>query len=269
MNRRGPLATLLLLVLLSLTALAARAAGAAPVQRPRPPPAEYGRVILAGPKGARLPGVAFDHWLHRITATCRLCHVELGFAMKVGGSGVTRAGIEAGAYCGACHDGRRTSSGVPIFGACDDGPSRMVCTRCHSVGQHEPPRVDFAASTSHWPRSRFGNGVDWDAAEVERLLHPADALEGIPSSRRAMVAPAGVAGDTRLRGNKNILFSHARHAAWSGCEGCHPALFPSVPRGTARYPMADISAGKLCGRCHNTVAFPSIDCQRCHDKADF
>jgi len=26
--------------------------------------------------------VVFDHWLHRAKFTCRLCHVDIGFAMK-------------------------------------------------------------------------------------------------------------------------------------------------------------------------------------------
>jgi c(7)-type cytochrome triheme protein len=224
-------------------------------------------VIIAGPKTGKLPPVAFDHWLHRAKYTCRLCHVELGFAMVAGTSGITRATIESGDHCGACHDGKRTSGGAPIFAACDGQPPRLPCARCHSVGLFEKPLSDFTSFTERWPKEHFGNGVDWDQAEQEKLYQAADSLEAGRSTRRPMTAPPGAADDTRLKGNKNILFSHAKHSAWSGCEGCHPALFPSVSK-TTRYPMSAISAGKLCGRCHNTVAFPSTDCQRCHDKAE-
>ena len=85
MNRRGLLAALLL-VLPASSALAQAGVGL----KRRPPPAEYGRVVFTPPKGAKLPPVAFDHWLHRTKFSCRLCHVELGFAWTSGASGSSR-----------------------------------------------------------------------------------------------------------------------------------------------------------------------------------
>ena len=32
------------------------------------------------------------------------------------------------------------------------------------------------------------------------------------------------------------------------------------------FSMQEIFAGQYCGACHGTVAFPNIDCQRCHTK---
>ena len=70
-------------------------------------------------KAARLAPVVFDHWVHRARYTCRLCHVDVGFAMKAGATGIRAADNIAGQYCGACHDGRRQSAeGRKVFAAC-------------------------------------------------------------------------------------------------------------------------------------------------------
>jgi c(7)-type cytochrome triheme protein len=39
-----------------------------------------------------------------------------------------------------------------------------------------------------------------------------------------------------------------------------------VSKGATKYSMVEIFEGKYCGVCHGTVAFPNIDCQRCHVK---
>ena len=39
-------------------------------------------------KRYRLSPVVFDHWLHRAKFTCRLCHVDIGFAMKANETGI-------------------------------------------------------------------------------------------------------------------------------------------------------------------------------------
>ena len=55
----------------------------------RPLPPEFGRVIInnASEKAGLAP-VSFDHWYHRAKYTCRLCHVDIGFAMKAGATGI-------------------------------------------------------------------------------------------------------------------------------------------------------------------------------------
>ena len=63
-----------------------------------------------------------------------------------------------------------------------------------------------------------------------------------------------------------IIFSHKKHSAWSGCEGCHPEIFSGIQKGLTKYSMREIFEGKFCGQCHLNVAFPMIDCQRCHTK---
>ena len=53
------------------------------VKKRRPLPLEYGRVVINNySETAQLSPVVFDHWLHRAKFTCRLCHVDIGFAMK-------------------------------------------------------------------------------------------------------------------------------------------------------------------------------------------
>jgi c(7)-type cytochrome triheme protein len=64
----------------------------------------------------------------------------------------------------------------------------------------------------------------------------------------------------------DIIFSHAKHTVWNGCELCHPEIFVGVKKGATKYSMVEIFEGKYCGACHVTVAFPLIDCGRCHTR---
>jgi c(7)-type cytochrome triheme protein len=258
-------------VLICLTLLAATAARAEPGQgkKRRPLPPEYGRVVLeAGPEKGRLAPVVFEHWLHRASFTCRLCHVDIGFAMKAGATSIKAADNEAGYFCGACHDGRRVFQGSVIFPACGGkASSPETCNRCHSLGQKVKAERDFAAFTRNLPRGRFGNGVDWEKAELEKLIQPVDYLEGISIKRQSITAQKDFALGTKVAGMPDIIFSHKKHTVWSGCEGCHPEIFVGVKKGLTKYGMPEIFEGKYCGVCHSTVAFPLLDCQRCHTKA--
>lgn len=234
-------------------------------------PREFGRVVLASShaRKAKVAAVTFDHWLHRAKFTCRVCHVDLGFAMKAGGTDIRAADNAAGQYCGACHNDRTKSDrGNRIFAACkasgraDEG----ACTRCHS-GAGEPPReVDFAAFTRNLPKARFGNGVDWEAAEAKKLIQPVDVIEGVSLARPAMPIQKDFALSGKLAGMPDIIFSHAKHTVWSGCEGCHPEIFAGVKRGHTKFTMVEIFEGRYCGACHVSVAFPTLDCQRCHSR---
>ena len=73
--------------------------------------------------------------------------------------------------------------------------------------------------------------------------------------------------DAKVEGMQDIIYSHAKHTVWSGCEGCHPEIFVGVKKGLTKYSMEEIYQGKYCGVCHLKVAFPLLDCQRCHTKA--
>ena len=240
----------------------------APKKR-RPLPQEFGRVVIQNHSAkAGLAPVVFEHWLHRSKFTCRVCHVDVGFAMKPGATNVRAADNAAGQYCGACHNDRTKVDGRKVFPACETGTSSMraSCVRCHSLGRDAKLEYDFATVTRHLPRGRFGNGVDWEKAEHDKLIKPADYIEGISIKRTPLTAQKDFALGPKLEGMPEIIFSHAKHTVWNGCELCHPEIFVGVKRGVTKYSMVDIFDGKYCGACHVTVAFPLIDCQRCHTK---
>ena len=108
--------------------------------------------------------------------------------------------------------------------------------------------------------------MDWEAAEAAKAIRPVDFVEGLSMRRPAMPVQKDFALSGKLQGIPDIIFSHAKHTVWIGCEGCHPEIFKGVKRGSTTYTMAEIFDGKYCGACHVSVAFPTLDCQRCHSK---
>lgn len=236
----------------------------------RPLPSEFGRVVLDKglDKGPVAP-VVFDHWLHRAKYTCRLCHVDIGFAMTPNGTNIKASDNAAGFFCGACHNGKTLAGGKKVFESCGGAGSAdkgATCLRCHSFGKNVKPEHDFATFTRGLPRGRFGNGVDWEKAEEMGLIKPVDFLEGISIPRKSLTAQKDFALSPRLPGMPEITFSHAKHTVWNGCELCHPEIFSAVKKGQVKYTMSEIFDGKYCGVCHVNVAFPLQDCQRCHVK---
>lgn len=236
-----------------------------------PPPiaSEYGRVTLqdrAGPAG--VPPVGFDHWRHRARFTCRLCHVDVGFAMRAGASEVSAASNRDGYHCGACHDGKRAIRGKVLFAACD-GTGRVepgsACARCHRRPDAARSRQEYEAFARGLPRDWAGL-VDWEKAEAAGQIRPLDALEGLSIKRTAIRNRLEVTIASRASWMTSVLFSHPKHAVWNGCEVCHPDIFPNGGE-ERRYSMLSISAGEACGACHDKVAFPLAACERCHVKA--
>jgi c(7)-type cytochrome triheme protein len=233
----------------------------------RVPPQEYGRVVMSNQtRKAKIAPVVFDHWLHRAKYTCRVCHVDAGFAMKAGGTDIRAADNAAGMYCGACHNEKAGSRNFPACRLAGK-PESPPCVRCHSWGTDARRERDFVTFVKDLPKGRFGNGVDWEAAEAKGLIKPADFVEGLSMRRAAMPVQKDFALSAKLQGMPDIIFSHAKHTVWTGCEGCHPEIFTGVKRGTTKYTMVEIFEGRFCGACHVSVAFPTLDCQRCHSKA--
>ena len=109
MTRRGVMNRLLLGIVLVLI-FAGMVSAQGGVKKKRPLPYEFGRVVINNSsEKAGLAPVVFDHWLHRAKFTCRLCHVDIGFAMKAGATGIKAADNMSGYYCGACHNGKKAS----------------------------------------------------------------------------------------------------------------------------------------------------------------
>lgn len=258
------------LVLFLIIVCAAVALAQTGVKKKRPLPYEYGKVVMNNySEKAGLSPVAFDHWLHRAKFTCRLCHVDIGFAMKAGATGIKASDNISGYYCGTCHNGKMAVNETKVFESCSKRPlsdDSKRCERCHSLGKNVKKDHDFARFTEKFPKERFGNGVDWEKAEVEGTIKLIDFIPGVSIKRQSMAVQKDFSLQTALEGMPEIIFSHKKHTVWNGCEVCHPEIFVGVKRGTTKYSMIEIFDGKYCGVCHSTVAFPLIDCQRCHTK---
>jgi len=236
----------------------------APKRIPRPD--EYGRVVMDNfSSAAGVAAVRFDHWLHRAEYTCRVCHVDLGFAMRSGGTRVREADNQQHLYCGACHDGGEA------FGPLQDtaGHKRKACKRCHAVGTGAKPNPAFHAFTAGFPRTPYGNHIDWLKADRQGLIHLKDSIPGVTRRRRPIRYKGDVVIIARNIEMPEIVFSHPKHAVWSGCEVCHPAIF-GVKHSASHMSMQAIFEGRYCGACHGKVSFPlDFDCRLCHTKDMF
>ena len=226
-----------------------------------PKPDEYGTVVMSN-HAANVDSdpVVFPHWLHRAKYTCRLCHVDLGFAMTANETGVTEKDNLNGLYCGACHNG------AIAFGpeeTVTDGEAVQYCDRCHSKGNDVDLKYEFYDFVKDFPRARFGNRVDWMKAEDQGLIQLEDFIEGISIKRAQLMIPEDRTITPRVEGMPNIIFSHEKHTVWNGCELCHPQIF-GIRKRAQIYDMQEIFEGKFCGACHGQVAFPNTDCRLCH-----
>jgi c(7)-type cytochrome triheme protein len=242
------------------------------LKKRRPLPPEYGRISIGTSYAEQnYPDAQFDHWLHRAKFTCRLCHVDIGFAMKANGTGMRTEDIISGFYCGTCHNGKMDHEGRKVFAACaksfTDEDRELRCNRCHTGKERGSRKYDFLTFAADLPKERFGNGINWQEAEATGRIKPVDYLEGVSFKRKALEIPKDIDIETKVPGMNEIIFSHKKHTAWNGCEGCHPEIFVGVKQGATKYSMIENFEGKYCGQCHRSVAFPMIDCQRCHTKS--
>lgn len=258
-TKNGPL----MLACIAILMLAKGTTGA-----PIPSSRDYGQVVLdIFARKAGIAPVVFDHWLHRAQFTCRLCHVDIGFAMQAGASGINAERNAMGYDCGTCHDGKRMYEGRQIFAACttEEAPEAVErCKRCHSWGQNVEPVNDFDTVTAGLPRQSPGNVIDWEAAEEKGLIQPLDFLEGVSIERQALQPQEDFTITAKAAWVSDVIFSHKKHAVWNGCELCHPEIFASTKRGTAKYTMFQLIEGEYCGVCHTKVAFSVYLCKKCH-----
>ena len=83
--------------------------------------AEVGDIVFARKQAGTddVPPAVFPHFVHRIQFKCSVCH-ETIVEMKAGANPITMDAIQAGKYCGVCHDGKTA------FQATFD-----ACPRCH------------------------------------------------------------------------------------------------------------------------------------------
>lgn len=258
--------TVLLLAAILLTLLpgggSARAMDRAALGRvlqtipPNGPFWKYGNVTMRlRAKSAGMAPVVFPHWNHRARYTCRVCHIELGFVMHLGGSGISRKQYLAGAFCGACHDGKTAFTARDAQGA--------DCDRCHlkdTAGMQQR----FDAFAEKLPVAHFGNGIDWAQAVEKGLIAPRPSLK---EAAPVMPLPEKLKVPMRLgttSPRSDVFFSHEKHFAELDCSSCHPDLFNIQKKGTEAFSMERNIFGEFCGACHMRVAFPMNDCRRCH-----
>lgn len=240
------------------------------IKKKRPKPFEYGTVVINNFSAkSGLAPVTFDHWIHRDKFTCRLCHVDIGFAMKTDGTQIKATDNMRGYFCGTCHNGKMAYDNRKIFAACskqftkEDYPR---CKKCHTESISATKEDDFEKFAERLPKGRLGNGIDWEKAEEQGLIKPIDIIEGVSIKRVALSNKKDFALSSKTEGMPEIIFSHKKHTVWNGCELCHPDLFLGVKKGSTKYSMVEIFDNKYCGACHTSVAFPLTDCQRCHTK---
>lgn len=241
--------------------------GVASLAMTAPPPPTYGRVVLDNfSSRAHVPPVGFDHWRHRARFTCRVCHVDIGFAMSAGETKISAKTNQGGFHCGACHNGKTTLLGKTVFASCsatEKVEQSATCRRCHARADPERLQKDFEAFARRLPQDRFGN-VDWEKAEASWLVKPLDFVEGVSIPRQALKMSKEISIESRGTWMTDVTFSHKKHSVWLGCEVCHPEIFPSTKNGAVRFSMLQISGGESCGVCHQKVAFPLADCEKCH-----
>ena len=260
-----------LVVVLLVPVFASFAHAQTGTKKRRPLPYEYGGVVIGNySSNAGLSPVQFDHWLHRAKYTCRLCHVDIGFAMKANATGIKAADNMKGYYCGTCHNGKMAHGDRKIFEACATKYTKedlKRCNRCHSKGENVKQDYDFAAFTAKFPKERFGNGIDWEKAE-ENGAHQADRFHrgrspsnGLPSLPRR-ISPSRRKSKRCRRSSSPIKSTPCGTAA--NCATRRSS--PQSRKGSTKYSMTEIFEGKYCGACHMSVAFPTTDCQRCHTK---
>jgi c(7)-type cytochrome triheme protein len=233
------------------------------------PAYRYGLVQLGNRAAtAKIPPVSFDHWSHRARFTCRVCHVDVGFAMSAGQTGISASTNRSGYHCGACHNGKTRLAASVVFASCsassdvDESPN---CRRCHVKRDSEKARKDYEAFAQRFSRKGQSGAIDWEDAEAKGLIRPIDFVEGT-SIRRA---PLKMDKEVAIESGgwmTDVLFSHRKHSVWNGCEVCHPEIYPSTKSGTKKTSMIEISSGESCGVCHTKVAFPISECERCHVK---
>ena len=217
---------------------------------PHPPAPRFGNVLITRTTAdSAMKSVVFPHWIHRMRYTCRVCHLELDFAMRPNATEITEDANRKGAYCGACHDGRAA------FAVKDE----KNCVRCHTGS--DANTSDFAAKIADLPPSEFGNGVDWTKALATGKIQP---LQSLTAGFQPLQLDTTLSLEAEWAFVPPSIFPHAEHVRWLDCANCHPEPFNIKKKTTRHFSMKLNLARQFCGACHVRVAFPLDDCKRCH-----
>lgn len=220
-----------------------------------PPPYDYGSILINRSSAQHdVQAVSFSHWQHRIYHTCRVCHFELAFEMKVNATEITEEDNRNGEFCGACHNG------IQAFGHTEEN-----CKRCHT-GRINSDKKLFGRFYRNMPKDRFGNKVDWSRAIGRRVIKPKQSI--FDDSYTPLPFEKVLTLEAEMRMIPPAIFPHRSHTQWLDCANCHPYVFNIKKKTTKHFSMNYILEGKFCGACHLNVAFPLDDCKRCHPDID-
>jgi c(7)-type cytochrome triheme protein len=217
-------------------------------------PGSYGSIVMKKSIGDRkgVRPVVFPHWVHRERYTCKVCHTDLGYALKAGTALIKQAEIEAGESCGACHNGKTA------FGA-------DRCVRCHSYGVEVKENARIEDVLKDLPPDDFGNKVDWVQALREGKTKPMASLDG--KAEMAVLDMDVVIPVTKFATHPpDVLYPHKAHTERLDCTSCHTGIFNMAKGGNPEMNMMKIISGQYCGVCHGRVAFPLLNCFRCHSQ---
>jgi c(7)-type cytochrome triheme protein len=214
-------------------------------------PHEYGDILIDRLSTKNeVKSVFFSHWSHRVKYTCRVCHWELDFAFKVGGTEMTESDNRNGLFCGKCHDGKVAF-----------GHTELNCQRCHT-GRKASSFEKFTELQDNLPKDKYGNGIDWATAIGYGQISP------LYSIFKPEEEPLKFRKNLELEAEWNYVppafFPHDVHVRWLDCGSCHPDIFNIKKKTTKHFQMNYILDEKFCGVCHLRVAFPIDDCRRCH-----
>ena len=108
--------------------------------------------------------------------------------------------------------------------------------------------------------------VNWAKATSEGMIKPHGTLEGKEEKPYEGFLENLIFMQVDVHIMADVIFPHGMHTDWLSCDSCHPEPFKEV-KGSNNIKMKEIFAGKGCGKCHGTVAFPTrayTNCRRCH-----
>ena len=132
-------------------------------------------------------------------------------------------------------------------------------------GVHDPasPAVEIlqepAEALSVLPPDGVGNRVNWVKALQDGYIEPRHQLwQDTSTEVLDLDVVIKTAGSLPY-----VKFPHKPHTEWLACSNCHEDLFKSKA-GATPITMLAILEGEYCGRCHGAIAFPLVDCARCH-----
>lgn len=113
---------------------------------------------------------------------------------------------------------------------------------------------------SKFPRDVVGNKTRWVQTLEQGFIDPrTNILPGTPVKVLDLDIILPRTGEMPM-----VRFPHRQHTAWLDCSNCHEHLFKSKAGATTGMNMGQILQGEYCGVCHGAVAFPLVECKRCH-----